>query len=344
MSGSLQNSECEKPVVYFLIRSIYYLFFHPLSGFRGPKLWAISRLPWNYVNLQGDLARRIRDMHVHYKSSVIRVAPDELSYTISTAWKKIYGSHPPREFLKCLDGRGIAPAIVNGRRSIATETPERHALLRRAVLPAFSERALRDQEDFFRDHTNKLIAQLRSLKYVASQQDVMRWFSLLGFDIMSDLAFGQPAGCLDRDDQPWLNIIGARIKSITWCQFATYYGIEWILNWTAPKASMEARKQHRELTRQKLQRRIDEERSGKRQGKKRDFMSYTLGNGKENLNNNDLCGVASALIVASSNTTMHTMSALVFFVCRHPDVYAKIMGEGTRQICEREGDQHGCCW
>jgi cytochrome P450 len=70
-----------------------------------------------------------------------------------------------------------------------------------------------------------------------------------------------------------------------------------------PKAAMEARKRHQTLTLQKVQRRIVEERSGKRKGKRRDFMSYILGNDKENLSNMDLFGMASALIVAGSNTT-----------------------------------------
>ncbi|CAE7193451.1 alanine transaminase [Pyrenophora teres f. teres] len=314
-------------LVYLVIRSVYYIFFHPLSAFPGPKLWAVSRIPWNYVNLQGDLAWGIRDMHMYYNSPVIRVAPDELSYTTSTAWKKIYGSAPPREFLKCLDGRGIAPAVVNGRRSIVTETPERHAILRRAIQPAFSERALRDQEDYFRDHTNRLIAQLRNPKYGTGKQNMARWFSLLSFDIVSDLAFGEPAGCLDRADQPWLDIMGARIKSIVWHQLAAHYHIEWILRWAAPKASMEARKRHQALTFQKLQRRIDEERSGKRQGKRRDFMSYILGNEIENLSNVDLFGMTSALIVAGSNTAAYTMSALVFFTCRNPEIRSKLNDE-----------------
>ncbi|CAN9288294.1 unnamed protein product [Alternaria alternata] len=316
-----------RPILYFLVRSIYYLFFHPLSAFPGPKLWAVSRVPWNYVNLQGDLAWRIRDMHLYYNSSVIRIAPDELSYTSSTALKKIDGTPPPREFLKCLDGRGIAPAVVNGRRSIVTETPERHTILRRALQPAFSERALRDQEDFFRDHTDRLIAQLRKPQYGITEQNILRWFALLSFDIMSDLAFGQPAGCLDRVDEPWLEVIGSRVKSIVWYQFAVYYHMEWILRWIMPKAAMEARKRHQTLTLQKVQRRIEEERSGKRKGKRRDFMSYILGNDRENLSNMDLFGMASALIVAGSNTTTYTMTAFVFFVCRHPEVYARVVAE-----------------
>ncbi|KAI4925621.1 alanine transaminase [Alternaria conjuncta] len=324
------------PVLYFLLRSLYYLTLHPLSRFPGPKLWAISRLPWHYVNLRGDLAWRIRDMHIYYNSPVIRIAPDELSYTSSTALKKIDGSPPPREFLKCLDGRGIAPAVVNGRRSIVTETPERHAVLRRALQPAFSERALRDQEEFFRDHTDRLVVQLRKPQYHAVEQNILRWFSLLSFDIMSDLAFGQPAGCLDRADEPWLDVIGSRVKSIVWYQLATYYHIEWILKWTAPKAAMEARKRHQTLTLQKVQRRIDEERAGTRKGKRRDFMSYILGNESENLSNMDLFGMASALIVAGSNTTTYTMSAFVFFVCGHSDAYKKVIAEVRGRFASEE--------
>ncbi|KAI7762974.1 hypothetical protein LZL87_013076 [Fusarium oxysporum] len=77
-----------------------------LRHYPGPKLWAISRISWNYVNMKGRLAWKIRDLHDQY-GTVVCIALDELSYTSGAAWKKIYGQRSP-EFPKVLGGRDLA--------------------------------------------------------------------------------------------------------------------------------------------------------------------------------------------------------------------------------------------
>ena len=123
-----------------MLKAVYNLYLSPLAGYPGPKLWAISRLPWNRANMKGRISWKIRELHDKY-GPVVRIAPDEISYTTSGAWKKIYGQRNP-EFVKALDGRGIAPASIGGQRSLMTEHQDRHRRLRRAIDPAFSQRAL----------------------------------------------------------------------------------------------------------------------------------------------------------------------------------------------------------
>lgn len=168
--------------LYVVGSVIYNIYLHPLRKYPGPKLWAISRIPWNWVNLHGRLAWRLRELHQQY-GPVVRIAPDELSYTTSTAWKKIYGQRTP-EFSKALDGRGLAPPSINGIKGIVTEDQNRHSRLRRAIAPAFSERALRDQEGYLQSHSTNLVQQLKKRCY-EGPQDVVKWFSLTTFDVIS---------------------------------------------------------------------------------------------------------------------------------------------------------------
>ena len=114
---------------------------------------------------------------------MVRIAPDELSYTTSTAWKKIYGQRTP-EFPKALDGRGIAPTSIGGRPSLMTETQENHLRLRRAINPAFSERALREQEHYLQTHSNKLV-QILQEKSEKGPVDMTTYFFVIAFDIVS---------------------------------------------------------------------------------------------------------------------------------------------------------------
>jgi hypothetical protein len=189
---------------------------------------------------------------------------------------------------------------------------------RRASNPyIFYCRALREQEGYLQKHSSNLIRQLRK-RCTEDSLDMVFWFSLVTFDIMSgesaiqetstrsrrltgfvaDLAFGEPAGCLDNADQPWLEVIGARAKSIVYYQFTIYYNIRWLTDYIAPKAMIEARRKHLANAMAKVKKRTQVQESANK-----DFMSYILGNKTEKLSNFELSIMASAFVVAGSGTS-----------------------------------------
>ncbi|TLD33744.1 hypothetical protein PspLS_00227 [Pyricularia sp. CBS 133598] len=319
-------------LVYFLIlKPFYNVYLHPLSSYPGPKLWAISRIPWHYTNLHGRISWRIREMHDRY-GPVVRIAPDELSYTSSSAWRKIYAQRTP-EFMKALDGRGIAPISIGGRRSLMTETQENHLRLRKAINPAFSERALREQEHYLQSHSDNFVKVLteRSAK---GPVDMTTWYNLLAFDIVSDLAFGEPAGFLDNADQPWIQVILHRAKAISWYQLAVWYGFFPLLEYITPRYVTEARKNHIRLTEAKLERRMAATNPG------RDFMSFILENDNEAVNKLskvELIMLSSNFIVAGSGTSAGGMSGLTYLLLRSPDKLERLRRE-IRSAFKRNED------
>ncbi|CAN9087059.1 unnamed protein product [Alternaria alternata] len=305
------------PLLYILLKAVYNLYLSPLAGYPGPKLWAISRLPWNRANMKGRISWKIRELHDKY-GPVVRIAPDEISYTTSGAWKKIYGQRNP-EFVKALDGRGIAPASIGGQRSLMTEHQDRHLRLRRAIDPAFSQRALREQESYFQDHSDNLVQKLRQ-RCKDGPLDMTTWYNLVAFDIVSDLAFGEPSGCVNNPDQPWIQAILARAKAIVWFQLAVQYGFMGLLNWMTPKYVTESRKKHIAMTEAKLKARVEAKNPGK------DFMSYILEN-DEKLNHLELVMLSSNFIVAGSGTSAGGMSGLTYLLLRNPDKLEKLKQE-----------------
>lgn len=78
---------------YPVTQIIYNLYFHPLSKFPGPKLWAASRLPFIYNLLTGQLVKKEREFHEKY-GDFLRLAPDEVSFTGEQAWNDIYTYRP----------------------------------------------------------------------------------------------------------------------------------------------------------------------------------------------------------------------------------------------------------
>ncbi|OHW99278.1 cytochrome p450 [Colletotrichum incanum] len=296
-------------LLYILGRCLYNIYLHPLSKYPDPKLWATSHIPWTYHSIRGHLPDEIYLLHKQNGSIAI------------------YGTRNP-EFSKRLDGRGVAGPIspLKGPNvKMVVADPVRHGRLRRAIAPAFSERALRGQDEFLQRHGDKLITQLhRVLRNKPDEpQDLTRWFSLAAFDIISDLAFGKPAGCLDSCDQPWIQVLGNRTRSLVWVQLAMHYQVEWLLDVFSPEGTVEERRNHRILTAKKV-----EERHANPNGEDRkDFMSYIVENGSERLTYEELNQMASSLIVAGSDTSATAMSGISYFLGRDLTRYDRLVQE-----------------
>lgn len=173
---------------------------------------------------------KTKEWHDKY-GHVVRIAPDELSYTNGKeAWPAIYGTFDiPRRFssLPCRaciqesnrrkgfptkDGAGNFEKDakwwnknVGGVDNILTADDEGHRRMRRLQNPAFSDKALRMQEGVIERYTSLLIHQLHREAEEASASggssvDIMSWYHFLMFDLIGDLAFGEPFYCL-RDAQ-----------------------------------------------------------------------------------------------------------------------------------------------
>lgn len=56
-------------VVYFIVRTVYNVFFHPLAKYPGPKLAAVSRIWLWSREMKGDLVEYMMELHrIHGKS------------------------------------------------------------------------------------------------------------------------------------------------------------------------------------------------------------------------------------------------------------------------------------
>ena len=72
-----------------------------------------------------------------------------------------------------------------------------HGRQRKIFSHAFSDRALRDQESLILTHVDKLISKLTDFARDGTRFNFVDWVSFTTFDIMSDLAFGEPLNMLE---------------------------------------------------------------------------------------------------------------------------------------------------
>jgi cytochrome P450 len=156
---------------------------HPLSKYPGPRLAAATRLWYCYFCTQGDLHNILHKAHQKY-GDVVRIAPDELSYTDPHAWNDIYGhrvgkgelTKDPTFYSSMSSTQG---SIINADRS-------RHGHLRKQASHGFSERALRSQEHVIKKYADLMIERLA--EYAASDNptvNIVDWYNVSRYKDLS---------------------------------------------------------------------------------------------------------------------------------------------------------------
>lgn len=125
----------------------------------------------------------------------MRIAPNELSFNSPTSWKDIYSirqGHKP--FIKSdfYDGGSFASRGVH---SIVSERDvDAHAEMRRYLSPAFSDRALSEQETLISQSIDKFVDLLVTRE---DGYDIGKGYEMLTFDIIGDLTFGETFGAIE---------------------------------------------------------------------------------------------------------------------------------------------------
>lgn len=131
------------------------------------------------------------DFHNRY-GSMVRIAPDELTYICSGAWKDIYGVRP--QLLK--DPRSITPPL-NGADSLFSAVGDDHRRIRGALINAFSDKALREQSRIVEDYAGQFISRLKeeTLRH-GPILDIHGFIGSALFDIISHLTWGESSQAL----------------------------------------------------------------------------------------------------------------------------------------------------
>jgi hypothetical protein len=168
-------SNSSQAVIFCCVTFIRNLYFHPLSKFPGPKIAAVSHLWYAYVMHRGVAPIEMSKLHKRY-GPVVRVAPDELSFSSAAAVKEIYGyqkgGRPELVKDKKYHKFVSEPILINADR-------EYHGILRKLLSHGFSESGLRAQEAVIQEHVSMLMLRLREHGHEGQVAvDVTRWYNV----------------------------------------------------------------------------------------------------------------------------------------------------------------------
>ncbi|UKZ89631.1 uncharacterized protein TrAFT101_004675 [Trichoderma asperellum] len=304
---------------------IYNLYFHPLRRFPGPKLSAMSFIPYSLILTGGDGHHKVLDLHLKY-GPIVRVAPNFLLFSHPDAVNDIRGH---RKFGQPEHGKDPIRRMPNVHNIIGANR-EDHTRYRRSLAHGFSHQAMLDQEPIIGAYVDQLMDRLKRDCGNGTQQiDMVRWFNFTTFDIIGDLSFGESFDCLNNSNyHPWVQLIFQSIKNLVFMAAIRYFQlspkfITTFLNKFALPSDIAGRfAENFRLSAMKVQKRLD---SG---SDRPDFMaSMTAKRNGSALSFEELTSNAVILIIAGSETTATALSAAAYYLGLYPEIQAKLAQE-----------------
>ncbi|KAF2273806.1 cytochrome P450 [Westerdykella ornata] len=306
-----------------MLRPIYLLYFHPLSRFPGPKLWAVTRWGVSRAIISGKSHDIILDLHKKY-GPIVRIAPDELAFQSISAWTDI-GGHRKLGQPEMTKEPVFNEAFKDNLLGVTKR--EDHSRMRRILSRGFSASTMQKQEPFLQRYVDKLISELRKrCDDGRALINIEAWFSFTAFDIIGDLTFGESFGSLDSGGHhPWASLIfdTTRFVILANCLKRINRLFLPILFFITPKGLAKRLRENQQLTDAKIAKR-------RALGATRpDYMTAMLGDDEkgEFLSDAEITSNCTALILGGAETISSALSATTYYLATNPHTLAKAVEE-----------------
>jgi cytochrome P450 len=237
---------------------------------------------------------------------------EKLGFDQEAAWKDIYGSRPGHaNFHKDPIHVGSIQSLP-GVSTITMADDATHARQRRALSHAFSTKALLEQEYIVKSYIDVFSKKMQDFASKGEVVDIVDWFAYTTFDIIGDMALGEPFGCLtNKEFRFWVPLISesiaaGAIEQATRRLATTDSWLQKMLLKCIPTYVRKTRRQHLEYSREKILKRMQQT-----QSEHKDFLYYLMKQQEGGSLNVDEVIVNGALfIIAGTETTAGFLSGL----------------------------------
>ncbi|PHH61188.1 hypothetical protein CDD81_711 [Ophiocordyceps australis] len=277
----------------------------------------------------GKSHERLLQLHDQY-GSVVRIGPNELSYTTPEAWDAIMGrtrgrmENPKAPWYCSPDNHDIVGAL-----------PDDHARMRRLLSQCFSTGTLLQQQPLFKRHVDLLIQRLREKAEGSGGAcvDIGAWYNYCLFDMIGHLSFGEPFGCLlESAMHPWIKLIFANIRIIAIKVALNRFPLlPTLLPWLVPPKLRQLADDLKRVSREKVAKRLE------LHNPRPDFIQAMV-SGKEGLSltREELENNATILAIAGSETTATALTGATYLIAQNPRVLARITHEVRSSFAEED--------
>lgn len=310
---------------YPIYQAIYNLYLNPLRTYPGPKLNAISRIPYIMQIIRGTPHVYLKALHDKY-GDVVRITPDELSYN-NDAWRDIFGHRTSGKESFPKDMVFLGPDLVGSGGIFRAQGDAAHARVRKIFSHAFSDRALKDQAQIFQGYVDQLVDNIRKILHQDEKVKlpISDMFNFLTFDIMGDLTFGEPLGLLtDGKYSTWVASVFGSIQLVAFSRILRWYPmLNQAIQFILPKNIKEKRRNTINYTMERVDKRL-----ARGETDRPDVWTCIMKHKEEDrLTYPEMQSSASTFMIAGTETTATLLSGLTFLLLKNPDIYAKLVHE-----------------
>ncbi|EFY86111.1 cytochrome P450 [Metarhizium acridum CQMa 102] len=297
-----------------VLNPIYLLYFHPLSKFPGPKLWAITRWGVSRAIISGKSHDMILELHARY-GPIVRIAPDELSFQSVSAWHDIGGHRKLGQADMIRDPVFNEPFKDN---LLGVWKREDHSRMRKILSRGFSASTFQKQEPLLKAHVDLLISELSKRCQDGKKMiDMNCWYSFTAFDIIGSLESG--------DHRSWASLVFevTRFVILVGCLKRISRAFLPFLPLITPRGFARRLRENQQLTDAKIAKR-------RALGASRpDYMSAMLGGDERGrvLSDTEITSNCTALILGGAETVSSALGGTTYHLLKNPHAMAKAVRE-----------------
>jgi cytochrome P450 len=282
------------------------------------------------------LIQRQREIHEKY-GKICRIAPDEISFANEESWDDIYAFRKGHR--RALRDKAFftAPNEHEVDNIITTTNPKFHMRVRTLLSNSFNEDALRTQYPIIRHHADTLVSQLRKIAQhpTHSTVNMTDWLNFFTMDVIGDLAFGEPFGCLDRGGyHDWVRTLFMYLQFMSLAAVPRYYPLlEWLLMKMIPRRVMDGVRKHQQYADGRINNRLNTA------TERQDFMSAFMTKNADFkvMSRQEILSTFNFVIVGGSETTATVLTGLFTHLGSNARVRTKLCSE-IRRTFEKEDD------
>lgn len=195
-------------------------------------------------------------MHMKY-GPVIRVSPNHLAFCHPDAMNDLSSHRKPGQ----LENGKDESRSLSVPHSIIGASRTDHSRMRKSMANGFSQQSMISQQPLIKVYIDKLFEKLEETSVKGEKIDAVAWYNYTTFDIIGDLAFGEPFGCLQESTyHPWVDLIFKSIKGIAFdSSFRRMGYFHDILMLLTPKSMKDKFEEHKKLSEEKVMKRLKTE-------------------------------------------------------------------------------------
>ncbi|KAF2874843.1 benzoate 4-monooxygenase cytochrome P450 [Massariosphaeria phaeospora] len=310
----------------------------------------ICSWPSVYHAWKGDRHKWIADCFRKYGKK-IRIEPNTVLFRSPTASRDIYGI---KANVKRAESYDALLRKEEHRNTITTTDNIMHTKRRRLLNLAFTDRSLRAATSFMGDHIDRwhqILVEDSDADW-SEPLNFSETADALVFDILGDICYGKSFEIKQPGHNAIKAVPHAIVKTMRFIYPITRSPFVGTLPWLRPRGLSRLFKAIRskpiklydDFVGTSVRERLDREKASKtsKEVLTREDMVHFLCNAKNpdtNLpafSNQDIRAEVRLLLVAGSDSTSVTMSALFYFLAHHPRVYSKLVNEITGTYLEPE--------